>query len=826
MHTPRALLFASTLSLLPIAAAQSAPAAEAATAQDDELRFRLGDLVVRRFVEGGTVRAEASRDGGRTFRPLADPDDRLHFVLAQYDPLVTTLAVSAALGAPAGNRLFLVQFQTQLLAEYQDVVRQQGVEILHYMPENALFVRCDRAAAMALRTLPCVRWVGDLQNAHKLDAALRAFVESDATAALECNLILASKADRARLAAQVAGLGGEVTNLCDGSVMLQARLSPAQLLGVLALDTVTWADPTTAVGYDMDNARIQGGGNHVETAAGYTGSGVRAEITEGFDETHPDWTNTPVIRSNQTASHGHCTAGIVGGNGSGNAAARGMMPNCQLIEGPYSASGHYAAMTGSTNPALAWRSMVATASWGSAQTTVYTSISQTVDDALFDSDLTRTQSQSNTNNQNSRPEAWAKNIISVGGVVHGNNSTPADDVWNGASIGPASDGRIKPDICAYYEGILTSDLQGASGYASGNYYSNFGGTSGATPIVAGHVGLIQQMFTDGLFGNALPLPPTDANRFANKPHMSTSKALLCNTASQYSFSGAAHNLTRTHQGWGFPSLQRLYDNRKRIVVVDEYEALQQGQSRSYFVHVAPGTGEFRATMVYTDPEAQANAAIHRVNNANLRVTRLSDGTSWWGNNGLGAGNFSTSGGVANDRDNLEAVYLGNPTAGTYLVTVEAPSIVRDAKVETPQMDLDFALVFHPTGGGYRNDTGMQLDLVSTGAGNLSVNVANVPAAGWTDGYTFFSFSTTRPLAFGRFFGIEDDFITTGILGLPASAGDVLHFTNAGAAQFPFTAFTFPPSLISALAGIQVDGVVTLFNAGQIVAQSNVDRVAL
>ena len=34
-----------------------------------------------------------------------------------------------------------------------------------------------------------------------------------------------------------------------------------------------------AAGYDMDNARIQGGGNYVETLGGFTGNGVRAEIT-------------------------------------------------------------------------------------------------------------------------------------------------------------------------------------------------------------------------------------------------------------------------------------------------------------------------------------------------------------------------------------------------------------------------------------------------------------------------------------------------------------------------------------------------------------------
>src|SRR5690606_24702876 len=96
------------------------------------------------------------------------------------------------------------------------------------------------------------------------------------------------------------------------------------------------------------------------------------------------------------------------------------------------------------------------------------------------------------------PEAWAKNVFSIGGVAHGNNSSANDDSWQGGngSTGPASDGRIKPTLCAYYDQTGASDRTGSAGYAPGNWYANFGGTSGATPIVAGHNVLAIQMFTD------------------------------------------------------------------------------------------------------------------------------------------------------------------------------------------------------------------------------------------------------------------------------------------------------------------------------------------
>lgn len=796
------------------------------------IEFSAGSTSVRRWEVAGSPRAAWSHDGGDSWRQLLPPDDHLHFVLAAFDPILDPRTFDDVLGELAGNRLFVVQFQTQILPAYGDAVRAVGAEVLHYMPANALFVRCDAAVAAELGALPCVRWVGPLQNAFKLDPALRAFVAGDSTDDVECNLVLAAKSDRAALVEHIIQVGGDVTNRCDGSVMMQAKLSRAQLVAVLTSDLVTWVDLAGPDGIDMDLVRILGGVDQVEAAAGYRGQGVRLEVTEGFDETHGDLVGRVTVRGTNTFSmHGHCTAGIAGGSGAGNPAAKGMMPDCDIVEGAYSSSSHYTQIQDSVNPALPWRTMIATASWGAATTTAYNAISQAMDDALFDSDLTRTNSQGNASSQVSRPEAWAKNIISVGGIKHLNDLSPANDRWNqvgdpdAASIGPAADGRLKPDISGIYDAVHTTDLPGALGYTTDDYHPWFGGTSAAAPIVAGHVGLMQQMFTDGLFGNPLPLPATDANRFANKPHMTTCKALLCNTARQYWFTGTASDLTRTHQGWGQPDLARVYDNRQRIVVLDEYDTLQLGQAREYWVFVPPGTPEFRATMVYADPEAQANASVHLVNDANLKVTRDADGTSWWGNEGLAAGTASVSGGAPNNRDNIECVYLQSPAPGAYVVHVEATSIVQDGKVETPQVDMDFSLVMHPV-AGQRDKSGIVLDLVSTGPNNLSLQCSNVPATGWTEGYTAFSFAVNRGLGFGNFFGLEVDGITGALWSSPANIGNPFHFLDGGAGNYPRTAFQFDPALVSLLASlhVQMDAVLVLWNGADIAFVSNVDRI--
>ena len=55
----------------------------------------------------------------------------------------------------------------------------------------------------------------------------------------------------------------------------------------------------------------------------------------------------------------------------------------------------------------------------------YTSRSAEMDDILADFDLFVTNSQSNAGARPSRPQAWAKNVIGVGGFLHRGNTNPS-----------------------------------------------------------------------------------------------------------------------------------------------------------------------------------------------------------------------------------------------------------------------------------------------------------------------------------------------------------------------------------------------------------------
>ena len=237
-------------------------------------------------------------------------------------------------------------------------------------------------------------------------------------------------------------------------------------------------------------------------------------------------------------SHGTSVYGCVFSDGTGNANGRGLIPDAQGIFSSFIGLGDRYAHTLELLQAP-YNAVFQTNSWGSCCTTLYGTASAYMDLIIFDSDLVILQAQANTGNQSSDVSAWAKNVVSIGGIRHLDTLSRSDDFWgNAGSIGPATDGRIKPDFAYWYDSILTTSN-------TGGYTTSFGGTSAATPVSAGHFGLLFQMWADGIFGNEVVPGGTVFN---NRPHMSTARALMANSVKPYEFSGSNADLTRNHQG--------------------------------------------------------------------------------------------------------------------------------------------------------------------------------------------------------------------------------------------------------------------------------------
>lgn len=594
--------------------------------------------------------------------------------------------IAATLKSTKDCNLWIVQFNGVPSDADRQLVADAGGEIVAYQPHDAYVVRMQSGGAAAVSQAVSVRWIGSYHPAYRLEPFLVAeHVTGADVPTRRYNIVVADKTqDKPGLMQKIAGIGGRVTHPQEGSILLEVALDGVQLLQAAQFDEVLWIDRWTEPGEDVDDARVQGGANYVEAQTGFTGQGLVGYVYEGIETSVADFNTTPVgIDCGTSASHGHSTATIIFGNGAASPQVRGFVPDASAVYTNYSCDTNSRFMNVQTAMNVHGASFK-TASWGGGRTLSYTSESADTDDIIYSLDIAWSQSQSNAGNQMSRPQAWAKNVFSIGGFDQFNNADPADDSWaaGGGSTGPAADGRIKPTLAAYYRNIATASISGG--------ITQFSGTSGATPIVAGHNALAIEMFARGTFASA-PQRVPGGTLHQNRPHFTTLKALQVASSSQYQFTAASTDNRREHVGYGFPNLRTMYANRNRMVIVDETDVLATGQSTTYNVTVQPGDPELRVALNWAEQAANPAATQTILNNLSLRVTSPG-GTTYWGNNGLSAGNYNTTGGSENTIDTLECVFVSNPAPGQWTVEVIATSVVVDNHVETGAVDADYGLV--------------------------------------------------------------------------------------------------------------------------------------
>lgn len=187
-----------------------------------------------------------------------------------------------------------------------------------------------------------------------------------------------------------------------------------------------------------------------------------------------------------------------------------------------------------------------------------------------------------------------------------------------SSRGPAADGRLKPDVVAPGTNIVSARSRHASageGWgAFDDHYLYMGGTSMATPLVSGAMGLVRQhlMATTG----------------ASKISAALLKAAVINSAfdlypGQFGerAQGQEQPTTRpnNHQGYGRVDVDMLVDGGRSYTFIDRETGLATGEAEEV-LEVALTAGQtLRVTMAYTDAAGAASASKALVNDLDLEV---------------------------------------------------------------------------------------------------------------------------------------------------------------------------------------------------------------
>ena len=173
----------------------------------------------------------------------------------------------------------------------------------------------------------------------------------------------------------------------------------------------------------------------------------------------------------------------------------------------------------------------------------------------------------------------AKNILVVGAIDSvGTIEAPS-------SRGPAYDGRIKPELVAFGQD----------------------GSSGAAAIVSGIVLLMQQAYKQ-LHHDSLP-------------PVALLKSILINTAEDIGAPGPdfASGYGKANAYAAVQAIRQSYFYSNKI---------QQGNTQTFNLSIAPDITAVKLTLSWTDPAAQANTLKALVNNLDMELVHVPSGQTW------------------------------------------------------------------------------------------------------------------------------------------------------------------------------------------------------
>lgn len=240
------------------------------------------------------------------------------------------------------------------------------------------------------------------------------------------------------------------------------------------------------------------------------------------------------------------------------------------------------------------------------------------------------------------------------------NDPMADDseeVVAFSSRGPTRDGRVKPDVVAPGTFILSTrstqiapNNKAWAAFPPSPLYFHMGGTSMATPLVAGGVALIREYLR--------------RKKRIRNPSAALLKAGLilgCRRLSGYAPSGA---LIDNHQGYGRVNLDAVLAPAMpaKAVFRDVKAGLRTGDVRTFRLKVRSNKVPLRVVLAYHDYPGTT-----LVNNLNLVITDPS-GKRY-------VGNQTAPGVMASDvTNNVEVVHVRRPTAGSWTAEIIGSNI--------------------------------------------------------------------------------------------------------------------------------------------------------
>jgi hypothetical protein len=442
---------------------------------------------------------------------------------------------------------------------------------------------------------------------------------------------------------------------------IQLEVDPENLDKLISLPFIKYVEEKYAPGEPENftartNHRINylQGGN---LGLNYDGSGIMvAHNDAGEIDYHIDFQG----RFNQNANggagsdHGDHTAGTITGAGNRDPRGAGMAPGADMFYRNYPDN-----LNDADNVYSTINARLTSNSFSNGCNGGYSTWSQQLDKDAFDNPLMLHIFSSGNNGNSScavnygAGVGWgnitgghkqAKNVVTVG------NLSRTDGLNSSSSRGPASDGRIKPDICAVGTSVYsTTDDNGPSSYNTKT------GTSMSCPGVAGTLAVLMQAYKDINNG-------TEADGALLKGIIQNTAEDLGNPGPDFLF------------GYGRINANRAYE----VISAGSFasDSLANNDSASFSFTIPANTVSAKFMVIWADPQASPNASRDLVNDLDMTVEFEGSTYQPWVLNPtptVSALNSNATRG-RDSLNNMEQVTFLNPSAAAATVKIKGHNI--------------------------------------------------------------------------------------------------------------------------------------------------------
>lgn len=616
--------------------------------------------------------------------------------------------------------LYLINFIGPIKQEWRNILSQYGVNFYFYFHPYTYLIKGSKSLILSMKELRFIYAVGLYPSILKIDEQI--FIEESKNLSLE--ILTTESLDLESFKTNFNIKESDISFSKEGnfSFLLLKEFPSDKILTISNYQDILhislYKPPQT---YNDDAAQVvklrSFSDDHNSLVNGLEGEGeVVAVADTGFSTGNPltvhEAFKDPTFYDKVVAafpandwrgyqSHGTHVAGTIAGTGRGHSSGstrfRGMAPEAKFVFQNVWSPLYWDPLNRYFSDAYQADSnaRVHSNSWGIGFTrSQYDVYSFEIDDFIWrnmDFSIIIAAANSRSYGSNSiQSFGTAKNCVTVGACE---NNKPIDPIApkfpnrmaSFSSIGPTHDGRMKPDVVAPGDWLVSAWIYGGYTDSLSNYYS-WRGTSMATPTTAGSVAIIREYY----------------RKIAGIPPENISSALLkatlingCNTYDIYdhpNYGGEKLNLSSENfiSGWGRVDIKNsLYPDSGNWLFYNEYavdgtKGLKEGDlSRIYYVKVVDSTKPLKVSLVWTDyavnaPKNYNDPTPDLINDLDLSVYLIDTDKyiTYRGNQFDTNSNSILNPSKYDKLNNVELVNVENPLAGIYQIKVSAKTTIQ------------------------------------------------------------------------------------------------------------------------------------------------------